>query len=102
MINRIARNCHIPKTQAQKAVNMVFEGIRSSVKQGRSTNLNGFGSFSVKRFGGFTARNPRTGTSRRVAPYKQIVFTPAGSNPSRSRRRTTSRRRTASRRYRRY
>lgn len=91
MINRIARNCKISKTQATKAVNTMFEGIQSSLKRGRNCQFSGFGSFSMKKQAAFTARNPRTGTSRKVAATKYVNFTPTSNwNPAKPRRRKSS------------
>ncbi len=92
MVNRIARNHKMSKKDAANVVNTVFDGIQSSLKRGRTCSFTGFGSFSVKKMGGFTARNPRTGTSRKVAAHKQVVFNPASSwNPAKSRKKTNSR-----------
>ena len=99
IINRIARNCKMSKVDATKVVNTFCDGISSSLKRGRKVSIAGFGSFSVKQGGGFTARNPRTGTSRKVAPFKMVHFNPSSNwNParskSRSKRKSSSRRRT--------
>ena len=99
MINRIARNHKMSKTDAKNIVNTVFNGIQSSLQRGRTCSFAGFGSFSVKKTAGFTARNPRTGTSRRVAASKHVVFSPASSwNPAKSRKKSTGRSKRQSRR----
>ena len=93
MINKIARNHKMSKRDASKVVNTMFEGIQSSLKRGRTCSFAGFGSFTVKKITGFTARNPRTGTTRRVAATKQIQFNPASSwNPAKSRKKTATKR----------
>ncbi len=93
MINKIARSHKMSKTEASKVVRTMFEGIQSSLKRGRTCSFAGFGSFTVKKIAGFTARNPRTGTTRKVAASKQIQFNPASSwNPAKSRRKTATRR----------
>ena len=101
IVNRIARSHKMTKREASQVVNTFCDGVSKSLKRGNSVQITGFGSFSVRKVGGFTARNPRTGTSRKIAPHKQVVFTPAPSwNPSkkRSRRSSTSKRR-STRRY---
>ena len=100
IVNRIARSHKMSKRDAQKVVNTFCEGVSNSLKRGNSVQISGFGSFSVRKVGGFTARNPRTGTTRKVAPHKQVVFTPASKwNPAkkRSRKSTTMKRRTTRR-----
>ena len=91
MINRIARNHKMSPRDASKVVNTMFEGIRKNLKRGQTCSFAGFGSFSVKKIRAFTARNPRTGTSRRVAATKQVVFNPASSwNPAKKKSRTST------------
>ena len=94
MINRIARNCKISKKEASKAVNTFCDGIVNNLRRGNRVSLAGFGSFSVRKVGGFTVRNPRTGTSRKVAPHKEVFFNPASSwNPKpKARKRNTMKR----------
>jgi DNA-binding protein HU-beta len=77
IINRIARNHKMTKKEAGYAVNTFCETIVSNMKRGNRVSIAGFGSFSVRKAGGFTVRNPRTGISRKVAPYKEVCFTPA-------------------------
>ncbi len=99
IINRIAKNHKLPKAEASRIVNTLCDGISNSLKRGNNVQMAGFGSFSVRKTAGFTARNPRTGTMRKVAPGKQICFTPATSwNPMKKK---TSRKK-ISRRTRRY
>jgi len=103
IVNRIARNFHMPRKEASRVVNTFCEGISSSLKKGNSVSITGFGSFSVKQLGGFTARNPRTGSSRKVSPFKTVVFTPSSSwNPAKSRKKSSSRKGFANRSSRNY
>ena len=89
IINRIARNHKMSKKEASQVLNTFCDGVSRSLKRGNNVQIAGFGSFSVRKVGGFTARNPRTGTTRKVAPHKQVVFTPASSwNPARASRGT--------------
>jgi DNA-binding protein HU-beta len=93
MVNRIAHNHKISKAEATRMVMTFCDGVSNSLKRGATVQLAGFGSFAVRQAGGFTARNPRTGVSRKVAPYKQVVFTPASSwNPNRTKRRSKTNR----------
>ena len=90
LINRIARTHKISKKDAGSMVNMFCEGISNSLKRGQRVSIAGFGSFSVKKTGGFTARNPRTGSSKKVPASKMINFTPAASwNPAKKRSSST-------------
>lgn len=77
MINKIAKANHCSKKDATKMVNTFCNSIVSNLKRGNRVSITGFGSFSVRKGGGFTVRNPRTGMSRKVAAYKEVCFTPA-------------------------
>jgi DNA-binding protein HU-beta len=91
MVNRIAHNHKLSKREATRVVTTFCDGVSNSLKRGATVQLAGFGSFAIRQGGGFTARNPRTGVGRKVAPYKQVVFTPASSwNPNRTKRRSKS------------
>lgn len=98
MVNRIAHNHKLSKREASRVVSTFCDGIANSLQRGASVQLAGFGSFSVRQGGGFTARNPRTGVARKVAPYKQVVFNPAASwNPNRTSKRSKMGRKKTSR-----
>ena len=94
MVNRIARNHKLSKREATRVVMTFCDGVSSNLKRGSTVQLAGFGTFSVRQAGGFTARNPRTGVSRKIAAFKQVVFTPASSwNPNRTKKRSKMSRR---------
>jgi len=89
MVNRIAHNHKLSKREASRVVTTFCDGVSSSLQRGGTVQLAGFGTFSVRQSGGYIARNPRTGSSRKVAPYKMIVFNPASSwNPNRTKSRS--------------
>jgi DNA-binding protein HU-beta len=89
MINRIAHNHKLSKREASRVVTTFCDGVSNSLKRGSSVQLAGFGSFAVRQAGGYTARNPRSGVARKIAPFKQVVFTPASSwNPNRTKKRS--------------
>jgi DNA-binding protein HU-beta len=82
MINKIARTNKMTKKDAAKMVNTFCDTVVSNLKRNQRVSLAGFGSFSVRKGGGFTVRNPRTGISKKVAAYKEVCFSPAPSwNP---------------------
>ncbi len=51
------------KTEAEKAVNKVFEVITNAMKDGDQVSIAQFGIFEAKKREARTARNPRTGES---------------------------------------
>ncbi len=82
MINKIARTNKMTKKDAAKMVNTFCDTIVSNLKRNQRVSIAGFGSFSVRKGGGFTVRNPRTGISKKVAMFKEVCFNPASNwNP---------------------
>jgi len=62
------------KVQAEKVVDIVFEGIANSLKKGEDVSIAGFGIFSAKMRAARTARNPRTGESINVPAMRVPKF----------------------------
>ena len=65
----------LPRTDAQKIVETLFETIRKTLIDGESVKVSGFGTFSVRKKSARTGRNPKTKeeveiTSRRVITFK--------------------------------
>jgi DNA-binding protein HU-beta len=54
------------KTDAERAVDTVFDTITSEIKKGGEVSVAGFGIFASKKRAARTARNPRTGESVQV------------------------------------
>ena len=77
MINKIARTNKVSKKDAAKMVNTFCDSIVSNLKRNQRVSLAGFGSFSVRKGGGYAVRNPRTGMSKMVPVYKEICFSPS-------------------------
>jgi len=61
-------------TQADQVVRLVFDSMANTLASGGRIELRGFGSFSIKHYGGYEGRNPRTGEIIRVKPKKLPYF----------------------------
>ena len=61
---------------ARDTVNLFFDSIVDSMKNGDRVEIRGFGSFNIKEYEGYTGRNPRTGQSVEVQPKKLPAFRP--------------------------
>jgi len=48
-------------TMAEEVVNAVFNAMSNALINGDRVEIRGFGSFKVKKYDGYTGRNPRTG-----------------------------------------
>jgi DNA-binding protein HU-beta len=76
LIERIAKDAVINKTQADSAINSVLSGIEGELKRGGRVTLVGFGTFSVGARKARTGRNPQTGKAIKIAAKKVAKFTP--------------------------
>ncbi len=74
LIELIAQTRGITKTRAELVVNCVFDTMASALEQGEGVEIRGFGSFTVREYGGYTGRNPRTHKPIRVAAKKLPFF----------------------------
>ena len=61
LVDAIAANADINKSDAGRALDAVLDGITDALKRGDQVSLVGFGTFSVKHRAGREGRNPQTG-----------------------------------------
>jgi DNA-binding protein HU-beta len=76
LIEKIAKDAGINKTQADSAINSVLSGVEGELKKGGRVTLVGFGTFSVGARKARTGRNPQTGKPIKIAAKKVAKFTP--------------------------
>lgn len=74
LIEHVAKVATINKTQSEKAVNAIFEGISRSLKQGKDVRFVGFGTFAVTKRAARNGRNPRTGAALKIKASKAVRF----------------------------
>ena len=74
LIEIIARNSNITKVEADAAIKAVLEGLTLGLKQDKSVQLIGFGTFEVKARAERKGRNPKTGEPIEVMPKKLPFF----------------------------
>lgn len=73
----IAEKADITLAEAEKAVNIVLEGIVNVLSKGDGVTLTGFGNFGVKKRAARKVRNPQTGKEMTV-DAKTVPFFKAG------------------------
>ncbi|MCC8419011.1 MAG: HU family DNA-binding protein [Rickettsia endosymbiont of Glossina mortisans submortisans] len=73
-VNFIAESNKIPKTEAEKALNLVLESIRKAIKGHHNINITGFGSFEIHHRKAREGRNPKTGAKMKIDAYNQPTF----------------------------
>lgn len=76
LIERIAKDARLSKSQATKALNSAINGVQTELKRGRKVTLVGFGTFSVAKRRARTGRNPQTGASLKIPARKIAKFSP--------------------------
>ena len=74
LIQKLADHTGLPKNDAAKAVDGVFDLIAASLKAGDEVRLTGFGVFVVATRAGGKGRNPQTGEEITIKPSKQPRF----------------------------
>lgn len=74
LVDAVAKQAGVAKTQAQKTVDAVLETIQTALKKGDDVRLVGFGTFSVAKRAATTGRNPRTGEAIKIPARKQPRF----------------------------
>ena len=77
LIESVYLNTKIEKQQVQVVVDSLLEQLKSSLEDGKTIELRGFGTFEKRlRKGRSKARNPKTGETVSVEPHYVAVFRP--------------------------
>ena len=74
LIEALAEKEGLTRTEAVEIVNMVFDGFTHSLMEGERIEIRGFASFSVREYGTYTGRNPKTGDKIEVGAKKLPFF----------------------------
>ena len=76
LINKIAEDANLTKSQAADAVNSILGSIGETLKDGDKVSLVGFGTFSISHREARTGRNPQTGQAIQIAAKNVVKFKP--------------------------
>jgi len=74
LIEVLSTETGLAKNKAEEVVNTFFNEMATALAAGERVEIRGFGSFKVKKYGGYTGRNPRTGQLVKVKPKKMPFF----------------------------
>ena len=74
LTSSVASAAGISKAQAADAVNAVFDSIKSTLADGGTVSIAGFGSFVVRDRKARTGRNPKTGEPLQIPASKAAAF----------------------------
>lgn len=61
LVAALAKKENLTEKQSQAIIDLVFDGFTETMKQGGKVEIRGFGSFSVRNYGAYQGRNPKTG-----------------------------------------
>jgi integration host factor subunit beta len=64
----------LTEVQSSEIVNLIFDGFTDTLMKGGRIEIRGFGSFTMREYGGYTGRNPRTGKKVDVKPKRSPFF----------------------------
>jgi integration host factor subunit beta len=74
LIAALAAKENLTEKQATDTMNLVLNGFTDALKRGARIEIRGFGSFSVRQYGSYSGRNPKTGGIVDVRPKKLPFF----------------------------
>ena len=74
LVEKIAADAEISKAAATRALDAFTGAVSTSLKDGNSVALVGFGTFSVKARAARTGRNPQTGEEIQIAAANIPTF----------------------------
>ena len=77
LIQALKDSSNLSKSDAERIVALFFDQMTDALAQGERVEIRGLCSFFVKKYGGYTGRNPKTGEFVKVAP-KKLPFFKAG------------------------
>ena len=79
LVSFVGETSGLTKKDAAKAVDAVFSGIQTALKNGEKVQLIGFGNFEVRERAARKGRNPQTGEEIQIAASKAPAFSPGKS-----------------------
>ena len=77
LIQALKDSNQLSKSEAEAVINLFFDKMADALAQGDRVEIRGLCSFFVKRYTGYTGRNPRTGEKVKIKP-KKLPFFKAG------------------------
>ena len=77
LIQALKDSNHLSKSEAEAVINLFFNQMAEALAQRDRVEIRGLYSFFVKKYGGYTGRNPKTGEKVKIKP-KKLPFFKAG------------------------
>ena len=77
LIQALKESNNLSKSEAETVINLFFNKLADALAQGDRVEIRGLCSFFVKKYDGYTGRNPKTGEKVKIAS-KKLPFFKAG------------------------
>jgi integration host factor subunit beta len=74
LIQALNDSNNLSRSEAEKIVTLFFNQMADALAQGERVEIRSLCSFFVKKYRGYTGRNPKTGEFVKVAPKKLPFF----------------------------
>lgn len=74
LITALAKKENLTEKESQAIIDLVFDGFTKTLEKGGRVEIRGFGSFSVRNYGAYRGRNPKTGEPINVKEKKETFF----------------------------
>ena len=74
LIQSLKDSNQLSKSEAEAVIALFFDKMAEALEHGERVEIRGLCSFFVKKYGGYTGRNPKTGEKVKVAPKKLPFF----------------------------
>ena len=74
LVEAVAEKAGLTKADANRALEAVFDTIKTAMKKGEKVAIPGFGTFSVGKRAAREGRNPATGAKVKIAARKAVSF----------------------------
>jgi len=74
LIQALKDSNNLSKMEAERIVALFFDQMTDALAQGDRVEIRGLCSLFVKKYGGYTGRNPKTGEKVRIASKKLPFF----------------------------
>ncbi len=74
LIQALKDSNHLSKSEAEKIVALFFHKMADALAQGDRVEIRGLFSIFVKKYAGYTGRNPKTGEKVKIRPKKLPFF----------------------------
>ena len=74
LIQSLKDSNNLSKSEAEAVINLVFNKMADALAQGERVEIRGLCSIFVKKYSGYTGRNPKTGENVKIKPKKLPFF----------------------------